>query len=243
MITKGELFLIPTTISENTSDKVIPLQVKNELKSIRFFLVEEVRTARRYLSSLKVVEAIENLVFEVLDKNTTEESLKKMFEPLFNGNNVGILSESGCPGVADPGSLAVKYAHQHGIKVRPLVGPSSILLALMGSGLNGQCFSFHGYLPIEKQSISKAIKSLEKESSQKNQTQIFIETPYRNNSIIRHLITNLRDDTFLCRAIDLTGADEDIKTLPVKTWRTIKEELPKLPAIFLFLAEKTGNKN
>lgn len=243
MIGKGELFLVPTAISENTSDKVIPTQVKDELKNIRYFFAEDVRTARRYLSSLKVFESIEILIFEVLDKHTQEENLPKMFEPLFNGNNIGVLSDSGCPGVADPGSLAVKYAHEHGIKVRPLVGPSSILLALMASGLNGQCFAFLGYLPIEKQQISKMIKDLENESSLKGQTQIFIETPYRNNSVMKNLLMNLRDDTLLCRAVDLTGSSEDVKTLPVKTWRTIKEELPKLPAIFLLSAARRGNKN
>jgi len=236
MNNKGELFLIPMTISENTSDKVIPFQIKSELLSIRHFLVEEIRTARRYLSSLKIYDSIETLGFEVLDKDTHEDKLKDLFGPLFLGNNLGVISESGCPGIADPGSLAVRYAHQEGVRVRPLVGPSSILLALMASGLNGQCFAFQGYLPVEKKATSKMIRDFEKESATKNQTQIFIETPYRNNSVMDNLIKNLRDDTLLSRAIDLTGASEDIKTLPVSSWRKIKEEIPKLPTIFLFLA-------
>lgn len=233
---KGQLFLIPTTISENTSDTVIPPQVKNELLAIRHFLVEDVRTARRYLSSLKLYSSIEDLSFEVLDKNTPQDRLKDLFDPLCKGNNLGVMSESGCPGIADPGSLAVRYAHDQGIRVKPLVGPSSILLALMASGLNGQCFAFQGYLPIEKQALLKAIKDLEKESGSKNQTQIFIETPYRNNSMMDNLLKTLRDTTLLCRAIDLTGEFEDIRTMTVKSWRNVKEELPKLPGIFLFLA-------
>ena len=223
-------------IAGNTHNEVINNQVKDELQNIHHFLAEDVRTARRYLSSLKIYGSIEELSFSVLDKDTKEESLTALFEPLLNGYNLGIISESGCPGIADPGALAVKYAHQHGIKVVPLVGPSSILLALMGSGLNGQRFAFHGYLPIDGTEASKAIKDLEKESRSRNQTQVFIETPYRNNSLMQNLLKNLSDNTWLCRAVDLTGASEEIKTLPIKTWRSIKEELPKQPTVFLFLA-------
>jgi len=233
---KGELFLIPATISDNTTETVVNSSVKNELRSIRHFLVENVRTARRFLSGLHIYDSIELLSFQILDKDTPEHDLKGLFSPLFEGKNIGILSEAGCPGVADPGSIAVKYAHEQGIKVRPLVGPSSILLALMGSGLNGQSFAFHGYLPIDKPSALMTIKSLEKESINKKQTQIFIETPYRNNAMMENLKSALRDNTLICRAIDLTGQQEDIKTMTVKSWKGITESLPKLPAIFLFLA-------
>lgn len=236
MSAKGKLFLIPTVIAEGTQHVVIPPSVIEALKQINHFLAEDVRTARRYLSSLKVYESIEPLEFKVLNKNTKEQELKELFTPILEGNNVGILSESGCPGIADPGALAVKYAHQHGIDVIPLTGPSSILLALMASGLNGQKFAFHGYLPIDSKESQETIKELEKESRSKHQTQIFIETPYRNNPVTANLLKALHEDTWLCIAIDVTGKDESIVTKPVKEWRKHKPELPKSPAVFLFLA-------
>jgi 16S rRNA (cytidine1402-2'-O)-methyltransferase len=236
MTTKGKLFLIPSIIADNTQDQVIAAQIKNSLPGIKHFLAEEVRTARRYLSSLKIYESIESLDFKILNKDSKPEQLKELFRPIYEGANIGIISESGCPGVADPGAIAVKYAHQNQIQVVPLVGPSSILLALMASGLNGQQFAFHGYLPIENKEAIKAIKDLEKESKLKNQTQIFIETPYRNNAIMQNLVKNLQDNTSLCRAVDVTGTAEDIKMLSVKSWKTNNLELPKLPTVFLFLA-------
>jgi len=186
---KGKLYLIPTTIADNSADKVISSYVRETIKPIRFFLVEDIRTARRYLSSLSIYESIEELYFNILDKNTTEAELPKIMSPLFEGKPVGVISESGCPGVADPGALAVQYAHQNGIKVEPMVGPSSILLALMASGLNGQRFAFNGYLPVETNEAAQAIKKFENDSRSKNQTQIFIETPYRNNALIGHLLS------------------------------------------------------
>lgn len=236
MTNKGKLFLIPNVISENTQEKTITTQVKNVLPSIRFFLSEDIRSARRFLSSLKVYDSIETLTFSKLDKDTQAEEMSVLFEPIFTGNDLGVLSESGCAGIADPGALAVKFAHQHTIQVVPLSGPSSILLALIGSGLNGQKFSFHGYLPIESKEASKAIKEFEKESRSKNQTQIFIETPYRNNAIFQSLIRNLNQETDLCVAMDLTGESEFILTKTVKEWRAQSFELPKKPAVFLFLA-------
>jgi 16S rRNA (cytidine1402-2'-O)-methyltransferase len=149
---------------------------------------------------------------------------------------LGILSESGCPGVADPGALAVKYAHQNRIQVVPLTGPSSILLALMASGLNGQHFAFHGYLPIDSKESLVAIKELEKESRLKNQTQIFIETPYRNNQLATNLIKGLSPETQLCIAVDITGSQESILMYAIKEWKQLPRELPKLPTVFLFLA-------
>jgi 16S rRNA (cytidine1402-2'-O)-methyltransferase len=214
----------------------LPPSIRAALPAIEYFLVENVRTARRFLSSLKVYESIEPLKFEVLDKDTPSSRLEELFQPVFQGANVGILSESGCPGVADPGSLAVDYAHQNEINVVPLVGPSSLLLSLMGSGLNGQRFAFHGYLPIESRELTKTIKALERESREHNQTQIMIETPYRNNSLMTALLRTLDESTRLTVAIDLTGIDEKIKTFTVKKWKTLKPEFPKLPAVFLFLA-------
>lgn len=233
---QGKLYLIPSVIAEETQHKVIPPQVKDELITIQHFLVENVRTARRYLSSLKIFQSIEPLHFKVLDKDTSEQDLPDLFTPLAEGKNIAIISESGCPGIADPGSVAVRYAHRQGIRVIPLVGPSSILLALMASGLNGQRFAFHGYLPIESSEVMKVIGELEKESRKKNQTQIFIETPYRNNQIFQTLIKSLHPNCLLCVAVDVTGSSEKIITHPVETWRKKHELLPKLPALFLFLA-------
>jgi 16S rRNA (cytidine1402-2'-O)-methyltransferase len=235
MTIRGKLFLIPTIISENTAERVIHPQIKSELQNIKHFLAEDIRTARRYLSSLKIYKSIEDIEFQVLNKDTTEEELTGLFMALFKGENLGIISESGCPGVADPGAIAVKYAHQNDIQVVPFVGPSSILLALMASGLNGQHFAFHGYLPIDNKEAGKAIKDFEKESRLKNMTQIFIETPYRNNALMQNLVKTLSDNTLLCRATDVTGDSEDIKTLAVKDWKQRKEDIPKLPTVFLFL--------
>jgi 16S rRNA (cytidine1402-2'-O)-methyltransferase len=230
----GKLFLIPNLIAEGTQ-QVIPPSVLEALPSIQYFLAEDVRTARRYLSGLKIYERIESLQFEVLNKDTTQVGLVELMKPLLEGKNVGVISESGCPGVADPGALAVAYAHQHGIQVVPLVGPSSILLALMASGLNGQRFAFHGYLPIDAKEAVKTIKELEKESQQKKQTQLFIETPYRNNQVLDHLLNSLKNETQLSIALDVTGVHEFIQTKSVGQWKKNKPALLKEPAVFSFL--------
>lgn len=232
---KGKLFLVPTIITEGALN-TIPPSVIESLKLTRYFLVEDARTARRFLSSLKIYESIEALSFLVLNKDTKEEELSELFSPAFSGHNIGILSESGCPGIADPGALAVNFAHKKNIQVIPLVGPSSILLALMASGLNGQQFAFHGYLPIDPKEAAQKIKTLEKESSQKNQTQIFIETPYRNNSILKYLTDSLSVNVQLCVALNLTGKNEFVKMQRVGDWKKKIPSLPKEPAVFLFLA-------
>ncbi|HOX82358.1 MAG TPA: SAM-dependent methyltransferase [Chryseolinea sp.] len=235
-MSNGTLYLIPTIIAEDTQTQVIPEQVKRVLPSIRYFIVEDARTARRYLSSLKIYDSIESLHIDVLDKDNTANQLKDLFTPIFDGHNLGVLSESGCPGVADPGALAARFAHDHGIIVVPLVGPSSILMALMSSGLNGQHFAFHGYLPVEAKESARVIKEFERESRLKNQTQIFIETPYRNNNIFAYLKANLGDQTLLCVASDITGSTEFIKTQSVKKWKESKVEWKKVPTVFLLLA-------
>ena len=231
----GKLYLIPVSIAED-SLAVIPAQVVEALKPLSYFVVEDVRTARRFLSSLKIYASIEALHFQVLNKDTKEAELSQLLKPLSEGINMGVLSESGCPGVADPGALAVRYAHQNKITVVPLVGPSSLLLALMASGLNGQQFAFHGYLPVEGKEAAIRIKELERESKIKNQTQLFIETPHRNASLFDHLLKNLQPDTLLTVAIDLTGRNELIQTKKVAQWKSNKESWPKTPAVFLFLA-------
>jgi 16S rRNA (cytidine1402-2'-O)-methyltransferase len=233
---KGKLYLIPTVISEGTQLEVISPQVLQVLPGLRVFLAENVRTARRYLSSLKLFPSIDQLQFDVLDKDTTEDSLASLLDPLLKGSSVGVLSESGCPGIADPGALAAAWAHRHEVEVVPLVGPSSILLALMASGLNGQQFAFHGYLPVDNQLLSKEIRELERESEKRKQTQILIETPYRNNKLLGQLVKTLRKETLLTVAIDITGKDQFIRTRPVGEWRQNTPQLPKAPAVFLFLS-------
>ena len=233
---KGKLYLVPTIIAEDTAQLVIPQHVLLSLKDIHYFLVENARTARRYLGSLKIYDSIEALTIEVLDKETKETELLTLMIPLLEGNNMGVISESGCPGVADPGSMAVRFAHQRNIQVIPLVGPSSLLLALMASGLNGQKFAFHGYLPVDGKEATKIIKALERESEQKNQTQLFIETPYRNNQILDHLLNSLKPTSQVSIAFDLSGKNEFVQTRFVKDWKLNKPSLPKEPAIFSFLA-------
>jgi 16S rRNA (cytidine1402-2'-O)-methyltransferase len=156
--------------------------------------------------------------------------------PVLEGFDIGVISESGCPGIADPGAMAVEFAHKHSVKVVPLVGPSSILLALMASGLNGQKFAFHGYLPIDSKQLAKAVQTLEDESRKNQQTQVFIETPYRNNQMLKSLQQNLNPQTLLCVAQDITGVDELINTRTIREWRLQSMEMPKKPAVFLFLA-------
>lgn len=231
---KGKLYLIPNVIADNTN--VIPSHVTNVLPGIRHFLAEDIRTARRYLSNLKLYESIESLDFVLLDKDTNREDLHTLLDPIFRGFHMGIVSESGCPGIADPGALAVKFAHENNIQVVPLVGPSSILLALMSSGLNGQRFAFQGYLPIEAKECSKVIREFERESKQKNQTQIFIETPYRNNHLKELLLKNLKNETLLSIAQNVTGPTEKISTFAIGKWKTIAYDMPKSPAVFLFLS-------
>ncbi|MBY0432948.1 MAG: SAM-dependent methyltransferase [Cyclobacteriaceae bacterium] len=233
---RGKLFLFPVVIAEDTEKAVIPPHVIECIKNTQYFLCENIRTARRFISKLKVHSSIESLHFEILDKDTSIETLPKLFVRLLQGNNIGVLSESGCPGVADPGALAVAYAHENGFTVVPLVGPSSILLALMASGLNGQQFAFHGYLPVHASEAGTAIKMLERESKEKNQTQIFIETPYRNNALLSHLVKTLQPDTRLCVAINLTAPGEKIICQSVRKWKQSSISLEKVPAVFLFLA-------
>ncbi len=233
---KGTLYLIPCPIAEGSTDKVIGEYVKEVLRPIRFFLVEDIRTARRFLSSLGIYPRIEELYFNILDKDTPEGALSQLMSPLEEGKPVGVIAEAGCPGIADPGAVAVGYAHAHSISVEPLVGPSSILLALMASGLNGQRFAFHGYLPVEAHEASTTIKELEKESRKKGQTQLFIETPYRNNALLAHLLKTLSEETLLCIAQNITGQDSMIRTQTIKKWKEANFKLPKEPAIFLFLS-------
>ena len=231
----GKLFLIPTVIAEG-QNSTIPVSVREAIKSTQSFIVENVRTARRYISSLKLGVVIEELEFEVLDKKTNDTQVSTMLDGLLKGKNIGILSESGCPGVADPGAKAVEWAQKRGVEVVPMVGPSSILLGLMGSGFNGQKFCFHGYLPIDKKELEKELRRLESESRKLNQTQIFIETPYRNNQMLEMLIRVSNNETRVCVAKDLTSPDQLIKTKKVSAWKKESIDLHKIPTVFLMYA-------
>jgi len=229
----GVLYLIPNVIAEGAND-TIPQHVISVLPSTNIFLAENIRTARRFLSSLNIYDSIEALTFHVLDKDTKD--VGPLMSELKNNKNIGVISESGCPGVADPGALAVAWAHANGFRVVPLVGPSSLLMALMASGLNGQQFVFHGYIPIDSKQASDNVRSMEKESKKKNQTQVFIETPYRNNQLFDLLLKTLQKTTLLTVAIDITGKQESIRTQTIAQWQMLKMTWPKHPAVFLFLA-------
>lgn len=227
------LFLIPTILAPDTQETVLPPQIKAVVSELNVFFVEELRTARRFISSLKLNKVIDDITFYELNKDTPHEQTLAQLKKL--KTDAGIISEAGCPGVADPGAVAVGFAHQLGHKVVPLVGPSSILMALMASGFNGQSFTFNGYLPIDKVARIKAMKELEQLAKKKQQTQIFMETPFRNNQLLEDVLQNLNPETLLCIACNVTAADEFIKTLRVRDWRKSKPDLHKKPTIFLLL--------
>lgn len=230
---KGKLYIIPSPLSENSLDKVVTPEMELILKSTNHFLVENVRTARRFISSLKLGVVIEKLNFKILDKKTREKEVERLCNPLTRGYDIGVLSEAGCPGIADPGNLAVSYAHRNNFEVIPLVGPSSIFMALMASGFNGQSFVFHGYLPIDKQERAQAIKAVEKDAINKKQTQIFMETPFRNDHLLADILRVCLPNTKLCIAKNITGADERIRSKTIKEWKRIQVDLHKVPTIFL----------
>ena len=230
---KGILYLIPSVIAENTEKQVITPQIREICQYTKIYLAENIRTARRFISSLELGVTISDLEFFLLDKKTPETELPELLKPLLNGEDVGVISEAGCPGVADPGSAAVAFAHRKGIRVVPLTGPSSILLALMASGFSGQSFTFHGYLPLKVQERIKAVKELEREA-QKGQTQIFMETPYRNIHLLSDILEHCRPATLLCIAGGVTGENELIRTLTIAQWRKEKPDLHKIPSLFLF---------
>lgn len=228
------LYLIPVNISEAPTDDVIPRRNLEIMLSIRHFIVENVRTARRFLRRCSREADIAAMTFYELNRHTDPAVVCSYLQPLREGLPVGVMSEAGCPAVADPGSLPVAYAQKEGLKVVPLVGPSSILLALMASGFNGQGFSFHGYLPIDNSERIKAIRRLENDSVRSDMTQIFIETPYRNNRMVSALAETLRPDTLVCVACDITDRDNQlIITLPAAKWRKHTYDFDKRPAIFL----------
>ncbi|MHA7844166.1 MAG: SAM-dependent methyltransferase [Winogradskyella sp.] len=230
---KGLLYLIPTRLGDNPPLEVLPISIKKVIEDIDYYIVENEKTARRFIKRISPSKSQPSLKLSVLNKYTTEEERNTFLNPCLEGHTIGLLSEAGCPAIADPGSDIVSLAHSMGIKVVPLVGPSSIILALMASGMNGQSFCFNGYLPIDKAERKSKLKSLERLSSEYKQAQIFIETPYRNTKMLEDLANVLHPKTRVCVACDITLPSEFIKTLPAKDWKRNKEDLHRRPAIFI----------
>lgn len=229
----GKLYLIPTTLGETEPLEVMPLSVKKVIEQIDYYIVENEKSARRFIKKISPKKSQPELTIKLLDKYAVEEETQKYLDVCAQGVNVGLLSEAGVPAIADPGASIVKLAHQKNIKVVPLVGPSSILMAMMSSGMNGQNFAFNGYLPIDKGERKRAIKELERLSLDKNQSQIFIETPYRNEKMLADLKSILSPTTSLCIAADITLPSEYIKTMMIKDWKHQQPDLHKKPAIFI----------
>lgn len=229
---KGSVFLIPTYLSESNDSRFLAPMVTDIIKNTTYFLVENVRTARRFISSLKLGIAIPELDFEVVDKKTPTGQIGKLMEPVKNGRDVGVLSEAGLPGLADPGSLVVSWAHQNDLRVIPLPGATSIQTAVITSGFSGQQYTFHGYLPIQKNERVKAIKELEQNLQKTGYTQVFMETPFRNMSLLEDLLSTLSPNTFLHIASDLFGTHEFVKAFAMSKWKKQKIDLHKIPTIY-----------
>lgn len=232
-MTKGKLILIPATLGDNEPTVTLPAVVFQQIEGLNHFVVENTRTARRFLRKCGYKKDFEEVTFTELNEHTLPEEIEAMITPAIDGYNLGIISEAGLPCVADPGSRLVRVAHRKGIKVIPLTGPSSIMLALMASGLNGQEFVFRGYLPVKPAERTKALKQIESEMFRNSYTQIFIETPYRNDSMLQSIVESCSGKTLLCIAADLTLDTEFIATKPVSEWKKQKPDIGKRPAVFL----------
>jgi 16S rRNA (cytidine1402-2'-O)-methyltransferase len=230
---KGNLYLIPAALSTGDLDFQIPAANRSLINDLDEYIVENVRTARRFLKQSGFRSNFDHVKFHVLDKFTPDHIVPDFLNNALTGKSIGLLSEAGYPCIADPGQKVVRIAHHKGIRVIPLVGPSSILMALISSGFNGQNFVFHGYLPIEKKERVRTIKAIENEAVRKDQTQIFMETPFRNNAMLDDILATCSDNTQLCIACNITGDDEFIKTLSISQWKKNKPDLNKKPGIFL----------
>ncbi|MBD2699441.1 SAM-dependent methyltransferase [Spirosoma sp. BT702] len=230
------LFLIPTLLADDTFHQVLPPRIRDVIEDTDTYFVENTRSARRFISGLKTSRVIDETTFFDLDKDTPPADTRRQIQELTERKrNAGVLSEAGCPGVADPGATLVGMAHTLGWRVEPLVGPSAILLALMASGLSGQSFVFHGYLPIDKQERIRTLRYLEKEAQQRQQTQIFMETPYRNDALFTDILASCQANTRLCVACNLTAPDAFVRTLTIREWKTQVPDLRKKPTVFLLL--------
>lgn len=236
MIMKGKLYLIPSPLGDNDPAEVIPAAVLERIQHITTYVVEEERTVRRYLSRAGLKGHIQELELHVLNEHTTVQEISAMGALFEDGRDVGLISEAGLPAVADPGSALVALCHEKGIEVVPMVGPSSLMLALMGSGMNGQSFAFCGYLPAKTDERRNAIRDIEKISASRKQSQIFIETPYRNDSLFNDLLQHCQASTRICIACNVTMPDAYIKTKTVAEWRKNKVEIGKRPCVFILLA-------
>lgn len=235
---KGNLYLIPTSLGGGAIDAVLPSRVVEIIKNLQLFIAENEKTARHFIKDIAPEVEQSSLGFFTLNKRTLPRQLPEFLAPCIQGEDIGLLSEAGCPGVADPGAQVVALAHSKNIRVIPLVGPSSILLAMMASGLNGQSFAFNGYLPIDRNERKQAIKDLERRSYEGNQAQLFIETPYRNKKLLKDLIKYLHPHTKICVARELTLPTEKIITKTAKEWRSLSIDLHKKPALFILQKEK-----
>ena len=227
------LYLVPSLLSDSSWQLVLPAAVVPILTETKYFIVENVRTARRFMKLIDKNIDIDTLTFFELNKHIGQHEIENFLKPAEENNNMAVITEAGCPGVADPGAEVVRLAHKKGIKVVPVSGPSSIILALMASGLNGQNFTFNGYLPVKKDKLKKTISILEEKAVRKKQTQIFIETPYRNNLLLSSLLKECSANTLLCIAVNLTGNDEFISTKTIQQWKKNIPNIDKKPAIFL----------
>lgn len=234
--TIGKLFLIPSPLGDNDPSEVIPMPVLKSLDSFRTFVVEEVRTARRYLSRAGLKGRIDGLEFHELNEHTDQATIEGYLKLFENGNDVALISEAGLPAVADPGAQLVALAHRHGIEVVPAVGPSSLMLALMASGLNGQSFAFCGYIPAKTDERRSRLRTLEKVSGQLRQTQIIIETPYRNDSLFADILSVCSPSVKVCVAANITMPDAYIRTKKVSEWKKESLVIGKRPCVFLLLA-------
>ena len=232
----GKVYLIPSTLGDMPPLEVLPISIKQTIERLDHYVVENEKTARHFIKKISPRKSQPSLKLFVLNKFTEPEEIPTFLNPCLEGYDVGILSEAGCPGIADPGAAVVKIAHTKNIQVIPLVGPSSILLALMASGMNGQNFAFNGYLPIDSSDRKKYIKNLERRSKDENQSQVFIETPYRNNKMLEELIKTLAPSTRICVAADITLTTEYIKTKTAINWKKENVDLHKRPAIFIIQA-------
>lgn len=227
------LYLLPVALGEASLEKVLPAYNIDIIKKIKYFIVEDIRSARRFLKKADRDIDIDSLTFYTLNKHTSPEDISDYLKPLMDGNSMGVISEAGCPAVADPGAVVVAIAQKKNLRVIPLVGPSSIILSVMASGFNGQSFAFHGYLPIESGERVKKLKQLEQRVYSEDQTQLFIETPYRNNKMAEDILRNCRPQTRLCIAANITEEGEYIKTKTVKEWQGKLPDLSKIPCVFL----------
>ena len=232
----GKLYLIPVTLGDSKLAAVIPQEVQQCVRTLQYFVAENPKSARAYLKQVGMTKPLQELHIATLNEHTPDAAVAEMVAPLLAGHDVGVMSEAGCPGIADPGAKLVRHAHQRAIQVVPLVGPSSILLALMASGLNGQSFAFHGYLPVADVERERVLRELEQQSRRLKQTQIFIETPYRNQKLLHSILGVCASATLLCVAADITLVGEDIRTKTVAALKKTPPQLDRRPALFLLLA-------